>query len=82
MTVAQLNGSLLRLETGLALSGRDARDREAAIAELTRLLGVVDSLNRGGPPGCQVAHAIVAQEGEGGAVITELLECRHGRRDR
>jgi hypothetical protein len=83
MTVAQLNDRLLRLETRLAPPARDPRDREAAIAELTRLLnGVVDSLNRGEPPRCQVAHAIVAHDGDVGAAITELLECHHGRHDR
>jgi hypothetical protein len=83
MTAAQLNDRLVRLETRLAPPARDSRDREAAIAELTRLLnGVVDSLNRGEPPRCQVAHTIVAHDGDVGVAITELLERRHGWRDR
>jgi hypothetical protein len=83
MTAAQLNDRLVRLEPRLAPPARDPRDREAAIAELTRLLNwVVDSLNRGEPPRCQVAHAIVAHDGDVGAAVTELLERRHGWRDR
>jgi hypothetical protein len=34
------------------------------------------------PRRCQVAHAIIAHDGDVGAAIIELLKRHHGRRDR
>jgi hypothetical protein len=83
MTAAQLNDRPVRLETRFAPPARDPGLREAEIAVLARLLnGIVNSLNRGEPPRCQVTHAIVAHDGDVGAAVTELLERHHGRRDR
>jgi hypothetical protein len=76
VTPGQLEDRIVRLERRLDPQP-DPRRREAGLAELTRLVnGVVDSLARGEPPRCEVAHAIVRHDGEVGAALRELCDRR------
>ena len=76
MTPAQLEDRLDRLERRLDPQP-DPRRREAAVAELTRLVnGVVDSLARGAPPRCEVAHVGQAEAPETMVLLASVWYCR------
>jgi hypothetical protein len=82
VTPAQLEDRLDRLERRLNPRADPAR-REAAIAELTRLVnGAISSLVAGHPPSNAVERAIVAHDGDLEQAFVELFEGRHAPRDR
>jgi hypothetical protein len=77
---AGIDGRIAKLEQRIAPPEPDLRRREAALAELTRLINdVVDSLARGEPPRCEVAHAIVGHHGDVEAALREIFDHRHDR---
>ncbi len=82
MTPDRIEDRLDRLERRLNPRPDPAR-REAAIAELTRLVnGAISSLVAGHSPSNAVERAIVAHHGDLEQAFGELFEGRHVPRDR